>query len=320
LGNVQVFEMLKSRGSWLRIEEKSRFSAALTAAIAVGDRRFVRELLGIHSEHELLNMEPILDGEGLLDLLLLAVRSNQEEIVMMILDKGETAIRSKVMEIFWSYQCQSRHSKSESPIQKALRHASGAGHTSIVRKLLGLITAFGGGYLRPSLLASIRGNHEQIALMLLDAGADPSPACVETALRSKNFELVNTLLEADAICCDALCGHSSAKCSHSLLVLEAIESGNYSILQRVIEHGAHVDEFSSNSATALIVAVEKQDIRLVQLLLNSGADINLCARYPEVVTPLAAAVMQGMLLDRPPSWPRCKSSGRKSSIRRIVAQ
>jgi hypothetical protein len=102
LGNVQILETLRSRGSWLRIEEKSRFSAALTAAIEVGDIRCVRELLGIHSEHELLDMEPILDGEGLLDLLLSAVLDNQEEIITMILDNGATAIQSKVTEIFWS--------------------------------------------------------------------------------------------------------------------------------------------------------------------------------------------------------------------------
>jgi len=294
LGNVQILEILQSRGSWLKIEEKPRFIAALTAAVEVGDIRLVREFLGIHSVQKVLNMGLILDGEGLLGLVLSAVLCNQEESVTMILDNEATAIRSKVTEIFWSYECQSWHSESEeSPIQQALSHASGAGHTSIVRKLLGLITAFGGRYLRRSLLASIEGNHEQVALMLLDAGADLSSGCVEAALRVKNFELVNALLEADAILVDEPCDHLPESCFHSLLVLEATKLGDYSILERIIAHGADVDVFNNKSATALAVAVEKQDIRLVQLLLDSGADINLCARYPEGVTPLAAAVLQG---------------------------
>jgi ankyrin repeat protein len=297
LGNVQILGILQSRGSWLKIEEKFRFSAALTAAVGVGDIRFARELLDIHSAHELLDMEPILDGEGWLDILLSAVLGNQEEIVMMILDNKAAAIRSKVVEIVWSYECQSRRREfefEESSIQKALSHASGTGQTSIVRKLLGLSTVFSGRYLSSSLLASIQGNHEQVALMLLDAGANPSSECVGAALSVKNFELVNALLEADAIFEDKPCRHLSQYYLHPLLVLEATKLGDYSILERIVAHGADVDVFYPEPATALTVAVEKQDIRLVQLLLDSGADINLCARYPRVVvTPLAAAVLQG---------------------------
>jgi ankyrin repeat protein len=306
LGNVQILELLQSRGSWLKIEEKSRFSAALTAAIEVGDIRFARELLGIHSEHELLDMKPILDREGLLGLLLLAVLGNQEEIFTMILDNGATAIRSKVMEIFYSSEGERSYLEvNYSLIERALLHASSKGHISIVRKLLGFIPAFGGRYLRSSLFASIQGNYEQVALMLLDAGADPSSACVDCALRIRNFELVDALLEADAILSDESYDNSTG-CSHSLLVLAATELGDYSILERIIAHGANVDEFTGRSAnTALVVAVKKQNIRLVQLLLDSGADINLSVTcHPEGVTPLAAAVIQvdftstGLLLAR----------------------
>src|ERR1700684_91859 len=105
-------------------------------------------------------MEPILDGEGFLDLLLSAVLSNHEEIVTMVLDNGATAIRSKVTDIFYSSECK-RGTFEESPIERALLHASSKGHISIVRKLLGLISAFGGRYLLRSLSASIEGNHGQ---------------------------------------------------------------------------------------------------------------------------------------------------------------
>jgi ankyrin repeat protein len=129
--------------------------------------------------------------------------------------------------------------------------------------------------------------------MLLDAGADPSSECVGAALRVKNFELVNALLDADAILRGAPRVHFPDPGCDPPLVLEATELGDYSILERIIAHGANVDLFHGKSATALAVAVERQDIRLVQLLLDSGANINLYDFYRDGVTPLAAAVMQG---------------------------
>jgi ankyrin repeat protein len=300
LGNVRILELLQSGGTLLQIEEKSRFSAALTAASEVGDIRFVRELLDIRSVHELLDMEPILDGDELLGALLASVRGSQEEIITMILDNGATAIRSKLTEILGSYERGFLGGNVEDlPIQQALLHASRAGHISIVQKLLGLTSTFGGPCLHHSLLASIEGNHEQVALMLLDAGADPSSECVAAALNVKNFELVNSLLEADAFLrtsheISPYCTHPPEDCSHPLLVLRATNLGAYSIVERLVAYGANVDDFchKSESGTALVAAVRKQDVKLVQLLLDSGADIDLCARYPPGVTPLAAAVIQ----------------------------
>jgi ankyrin repeat protein len=299
LGNFQILELLRSRGALLQIEEKSRFSAALTAASEVGDICLVRELLDIRSVHELLDMEPTLDGDELLRALLTAVRGGQEEIVMMILDNGAAALRVKVADILDSYEREFLADDGEDPsIKLALLHASGTGHIGIVQKLIGFISMFGGGCLGSSLLASIKGNHEQVALMLLDAGADPSAECIAAALDIKNLELVNFLLEADVFLKDSFraggrCEPEACRCP--LLVLRATNLGAYSIIERLIEYGSDVNEFcqSNESGTALVAAVRKQDIELAQLLLDSGADIDLCAYYPNDVTPLAAAVMQG---------------------------
>jgi ankyrin repeat protein len=247
-------------------------------------------------------MEPILGTNELVLPLLAAARGSQEEIVTMILDSGKDAIRSKEMEILESAE---DTRIEDSPVKQALLHASRAGHIGIVRKLLDLTPTFGERYLLRPLLASIEGNHEQVALMLLDAGADPSSECVSAALNIKNFELVNSLLEADPNLrndgLDTSKGspgdhyHYLEPCQHSLLVFRATHLGVYSIIERIISHGALVNEFCpyDESGTALIVAVRKQDIKLVQLLLDRGADVNLCAGYPGRVTPLAAAVMQG---------------------------
>jgi ankyrin repeat protein len=292
LGNVRILELLQSRGALLQIKGKSQFSAALTAASEVGDIRLVRELL---------DMEPTLDGRELLGPLLASVRGSQEEIVTMILDTGATALRLEVADILASYEPGFRSTNAEeSTIQEALLHASGVGHISIVQKLLGLTSVFGGQYLQGSLLASIEGNHEQLALILLDAGADPSAECVAAALDVKNFELVNSLLEADVLWKDCFKTHrprrhSLETCRCPLLVLRATNLGAYSIVKRIIAYGADVDEFCQDSelGTALATAVRKQDIELAQLLLDSGANIDLCADYPKNMTPLATAVMQG---------------------------
>jgi ankyrin repeat protein len=305
LGNFQILELLQSRGARLQIVEKSRFSAALIAASEVGNIRFVRELLDIRSVHELLDMEPILDGHELIGPLLASVRGSQEEIVTMILDNGATAIRSKVMESLRSHEVEVEYYNpgfGDLPIQQALLHASKVGHISIVQKLLDLTSTFGGLHLSSSLLASIKGNHKQVALMLLDAGANPSSECVAAALNVKNWELVKSLLDADVYLrgshlADKPCDHFHFPelCSRPLLVLKATNFGAYSITERIIAYGADVNEFCQlgKSGTALVAAVRKQDIKLAKLLLDSGADISLCASYPRGVTPLTAAIMQG---------------------------
>lgn len=298
LGNAQILELLQSRGAWLRIEEKSRFSAALAAATEVGNISLVRKLLDIRSVYELLNMEPILDGHELLDPLLASVLENQPEIFMMILDSGATAIRSKVTEIMEPYERDPGSANiKKSPIQQALVHAARAGYVTIVRKLLSLTSMFGGLYLHDPLLASIEGNHEQVVLMLLDSGADPSSKCIAAALDNKNFELAHLLLEADANVktLHSTCLFGSSSCTHPPLVLKATNLGAYSIVERIVAQGADVEEscLEHDPGTALIVAVRKQDIKLVQLLLDSGATVNSRGRSYEAVTPLAAAVMQG---------------------------
>jgi ankyrin repeat protein len=304
LGNFRILELLQSRGARLQIVQKSRFSAALTAASEVGNILFVRELLDIRSVHELLDMEPILDGHELIGPLLASVRGSQEEIVTMILDNGATAIRSKVMESLRSHEVKYYNTNFEDlPIQQALLHASKVGHISIVQKLLDLTSTFGGLHLSSSLLASIKCNHEQVALLLLDAGAIPSSKCVAAALNVKNFELVKSLLDADVYLggcyqADEPCGHYSPPCPRPLLVLRATSLGAYSITERIIAYGADVNEFcqsyeSEISETALVTAVRKQDIKLAELLLDSGADIGLCASHPKGVTPLTAAITQG---------------------------
>jgi ankyrin repeat protein len=298
LGNFQILELLQSRGARLQIVEKSQFSAALTAASEVRNIRFVRELLDIRSVHELLDMEPILDGHELIGPLLASVRGSQEEIVTMILDNGATAIRSKVMESLRSYEVEYDKENFENlPIQQALLHASKVGHISIVQKLLDLTSTFGGLHLSSSLLASIKGNHEQVALMLLDAGANPASKCVAAALNIENFELVRSLLDADVYLggFHRSCDHLSGPCPRPLLVLRATNLNAYSITERIIAYGADVNEFcqSCESETPLVAAVRKQDIKLAKLLLDNGADIDLCASYPKGVTPLTAAITQG---------------------------
>ncbi len=141
-------------------------------------------------------------------------------------------------------------------------HASGAGHIIIVQKLLSFTLMFSGRYLDSSLLASIKGNHEQVASMLLNAGADPSAKCVAGALDIKNLELVNLLLDADVVLKDFFgavesCEPGPEACPCPLLVLRATNLGAYSIVERLIESGSDVDEFcqSSESGTPLVAAV-----------------------------------------------------------------
>ena len=62
--------------------------------------------------------------------------------------------------------------------------------------------------------------------------------------------------------------------SGSMLV-DAVYSGDASAVVRLIEQGHDVNDFGKDDWTPLTVAVEKDDVKLVELLLKNGADPNM---------------------------------------------
>ena len=71
------------------------------------------------------------------------------------------------------------------------------------------------------------------------------------------------------------------------ILIEAIHTGHYSIVQRLLQSGANANIVGRNEVTPLAVAVECENEAVVRLLLDRRADVNL--RERECVTAVVWA-------------------------------
>jgi ankyrin repeat protein len=132
---------------------------------------------------------------------------------------------------------------------------------------------------RPALfLAASRGNAEAVRL-LIDAGADVNADTADGSILVKAAvegypEVVEMLLDAGADI-DAMGRAWVQGDAPALWAAVASEHGVIEVARLLIEHGADVDQVDpTTNATPLILAASTNQSDMVELLLESGADIN----------------------------------------------
>ena len=156
-----------------------------------------------------------------------------------------------------------------------------------------------------ALVTATRGGFDEIATMLIDAGANTNiereHPPIRTALERHNVALVYALLDADA---DPSL-YSTRSNSRTPIQL-AVLWGNRSVLEALLFACAAVDgsDGYGSRGPALSIAVEDRNYELVQLLLDAIADIYIRGERCNGLTPLQAAAANGdikmvhFLLDR----------------------
>ena len=188
----------------------------------------------------------------------------------------------------------------------ALKAASKVGNVQFIDYLIQLGVQLGNliwpadlGY---ALTIAIRNGQDDVANMLIDAGADVNVRSnsipegrwpLHEALKRRNAALVHSLLDADA---DPNNGNFGDKLYWGTSAIQvAAEWGDYSVLEALIVAGAEVNDRSQKlgSNAALTIAVTKQDRVLVDLLLNAGADLNNPGTRLVGGTALEAAAKNG---------------------------
>ena len=191
-----------------------------------------------------------------------------------------------------------RDDRDERSGMTPLMSAAEIGHEMIVKELIrrgakvnlkdkGFFGS-GGGY--TALHYSVRGEHETIAKLLLNAGADANAMARDSAgtplmqaVEKRNVSLVKTLLSAGAD------PNIRDKTVGATALHTAAYEGYDDIADLLLKHGANVNAKNGPGGTPLVHAIWQKQFDLVRKLLSSGANPSLTGARG--VTPLMWAVM-----------------------------
>ncbi len=226
------------------------------------------------------------------DTLPCAVASGNEDLVQFLLEKGANinsigdlnttplaaAIRLQNVRITKMIKEHGALARLNDNVQfsAALRAASEVGDVPFIEYLIWVGVKMDARDLGHALTIATRDGRDEVAKILIDAGADANCGSGDgggpplfQVLKRRNADLVHLLLDVDA---DSNYGLTDELTSAIGL---AAEWGDHSVVKALIFAGANVDDRENKrSNTALAIAMKRQDPVLVQLLLDSGADVN----------------------------------------------
>jgi ankyrin repeat protein len=130
----------------------------------------------------------------------------------------------------------------------------------------------GGGARAPeSLCSAARCGHTKLALLLIRAGTDvdyqpPMGTPLENAVSAGNVEIVRALIKAGADLHHQGIGGT--------LLTRAVDADEIEVAKELIKAGIDMNAVPRFGASALLAAVTERKAQFVQLLLDSGADVN----------------------------------------------
>lgn len=231
----------------------------------------------------LLNNRASLSG----DTLTCAVKSTNEDLIRFLLEKGANinsigpqgmtalgeALRVQNAPIISLLEERGALAdvKDYEHVYASLRAAAMTGDVAFTKHLLQLQCQISPDNLGSALVEATRGGFEEVAMLLLDAGAEPNWSLVY-AVESCSLALVLALLDAGTE------PNYSGNVSNSSAPIQiAIRGGKRPVIEALLLAGAMVNVGPSahGGESALTLAVAQKDYGLVQLLLDSGADINV---------------------------------------------
>jgi ankyrin repeat protein len=145
--------------------------------------------------------------------------------------------------------------------------------------------------LHPSSLFFVAVNHDdqEMAAKLFAAGYKASEGCLAPAIQKGNLLIAEMILERGFL-------RGIENGEKLVPVARAAQYQNLEMTRLLLQYGLDIDEVDEQwYRNALQFAVEKGNLELIDLLLNSGADINAKAYPSRGATALQIAAMQGFL-------------------------
>uniref|UniRef100_A0A0D2YEN9 NACHT domain-containing protein n=1 Tax=Fusarium oxysporum (strain Fo5176) TaxID=660025 RepID=A0A0D2YEN9_FUSOF len=304
-GNLEIVQLLLDNGADVNAEDY-RYGNALQAALHNGNLEIVQLLLDKGAD---VNAQGGKHGNALQA----ALHNGNLEIVQLLLDKGadvnaqggkhgnalQVALSSGRLEVVQLLLNNGADVNAEDyRYGNALQAASLESDLEVVQLLLDKgadVNAQGGEYGNALQAASLNGNQEVMQL-LLDKGADINAQggeygnALQAALYFGNLEIVQLLLDngADVNAQGGQYGnalqaassrghlemltHRAAKYGNALQA--ASFNGNLRVVQLLLDNGADVNVEGGEYGNALPAASSRGHLEVVQLLLNNGADVN----------------------------------------------
>ena len=221
------------------------------------------------------------------------------------------AIRAGDTELMQYFESRGALSKTISDrfrFRAAISAAAEVGNLSYVRKLLSMAPGMDGGDMYDALVVSLKNGYESVALNLLQAGAfvRPSPRTslsasslpLLEALRRRNKLLVNKIMDCDLVQLEdsriwkeaaswgnpfifkdlvSTCVLTDPQ-SGLIVITAAVEARNKAWVDLLLhDFGIRLDIDTGMSQWLLEAAVSNQDIKMLQYLLDLGAE-TACSR------------------------------------------
>ena len=127
---------------------------------------------------------------------------------------------------------------------------------------------------RTALRLSCQANNLEVAKVLIESGADMTirddqdQNALNDAILFENLDIVNLLLSKGLNLDDRNMGEGY---SGKTALMYAIDKGNINIINTLLNYGANVNIKTKNGNTALMIAEKKGDQEIINLLLKAGA-------------------------------------------------
>lgn len=121
----------------------------------------------------------------------------------------------------------------------------------------------------------VKNNEIEVAKLFIDAGFSPSEKdalgtpVLSLAVRERHIGMVELLLAKGALV------DATSKDRNYTALMDAAQIGEMQIAKILLEHGANPNTQSKDGQTALILAVGRQDVQVIDILLKASSDYTI---------------------------------------------
>ncbi len=184
---------------------------------------------------------------------------------LLVCDSTDVNLPSEWSGLFTQLDCQSFAKSFEIEVENFKRNEA----QQIAKKR---ILEKGYALFNSNYVQAVKNNEVDVAKLFIDAGFSPSEPddlgtpVLSLAVRERHTEMVELLLKEGALV------DATSKDRNYTALMDAAQIGEKVIAEILLKSGANPNTQSKDGQTALILAVGRQDVAIIDLLLEAGSD------------------------------------------------